>query len=149
SRSVRCHTGVRLANARWPERPVALVASPLLAPLAAYMPGVRQAIIADFPHRRLAVREQVVLARRLRRERYGTVLVMSRKWKAALAPFLAGIPERVGYLGEARFLVLNDARLGERSLPRLVDRCAALALPKDSPLADFLPPPQLAVPATD
>jgi heptosyltransferase-2 len=146
---VRCHTVVRLINARWPERPVDLVASPLTAPLAAYLPGVRQAIVADIPHRRLAVGEQIALARRLRRERYGAALVMSRKWKAALAPFLAGIPERVGHLGEARFLLLNDVRHGERSLPRMVEQCAALALPKDAPLPNILPAPQLKVPAAE
>ena len=31
------------------------------------------------------------------REGYGTALVMPRTWKAALAPFLAGIPERIGF----------------------------------------------------
>ena len=30
-------------------------------------------------------------------------LIMSRKWKAALAPFLAGIPLRTGFVGEMRF----------------------------------------------
>ena len=40
---------------------------------------------------------------------------MPRTWKAALAPFLAGIPERVGWFGEWRFGLLNDLRFGERS----------------------------------
>ncbi len=53
-------------------------------------------------------------------------LIMPRTWKAALAPFPAGIPERTGFLGETRFILLNDVRFGERRLPRMVDRCAAL-----------------------
>ena len=57
-------------------------------------------------------------------------LTMPRTWKAALAPFLAGIPQRVGFAGEARFILLNDVRFGERKLPRMVDRCAMLALPR-------------------
>ena len=54
---------------------------------------------------------------------------MSRKWKAALAPWLAGIPRRTGFVGEARFGLINDMRWGERALPRMIDRWAALALP--------------------
>src|SRR5699024_1174831 len=62
------------------------------------------------------------------------------------APFLAGIPERIGFIGEARFLLLNDVRWGEHELPRLVDQCAALALPAGSPLPAALPKPDLQVP---
>ena len=53
---------------------------------------------------------------------------MPRTWKSALAPFLAGIPERVGFVGEARFGLLYDLRFGERKLERMIDRCGALAL---------------------
>ncbi|MBX6425205.1 MAG: lipopolysaccharide heptosyltransferase II [Variibacter sp.] len=146
---VRCHTVVRVLKARFPSRPVDVVATSLTAPLADYMPGVRQAVVADIPHRRLAIGQQAALARRLRREGYGTALVMSRKWKAALAPFLAGIPERIGYVGEGRFGLLNAPRWGERRLPRMVDQCAALALPAGAPLPPAWPPPRLAVPAAE
>ena len=54
---------------------------------------------------------------------------MPRTWKAALAPFLAGIPERTGWVGEWRFGLVNDLRFGERKRPRMIDQCAALALP--------------------
>ena len=54
---------------------------------------------------------------------------MPRTWKSALAPFLAGIPERIGFAGEVRFGLLNDIRYGEKALPRMIDRCGALALP--------------------
>jgi ADP-heptose:LPS heptosyltransferase len=55
---------------------------------------------------------------------------MSRKWKAALAPWLAGIPVRTGFAGELRFGLLNDVRFGERKLPRMIDQMGALALPR-------------------
>ena len=71
---------------------------------------------------------------------------MPRTWKSALAPWLAGIPERTGFAGESRFVLLNDIRWGERALPRMVDRCAALALPKGAALPAEYPLPQLEVP---
>ena len=144
---VRCHSVVKVLNERYPERPVDVLATTLCAPLADYMPGIRQAIVWDLPRGRLALAEQSALAARLKRERYGNALVMPRTWKSALAPFLAGIPQRTGFLGEARLLLLNDVRLGERRLPRMVDRCAMLALPSGASQPPSWPLPELAVPA--
>ena len=144
---VRCHSVVKILNERYSERPVDVLATTLCAPLADYMPGIRQAIVWDLPRGRLALAEQSALAARLKRERYGNTLVMPRTWKSALAPFLAGIPQRTGFLGEARLLLLNDVRLGERRLPRMVDRCAMLALPSGASQPPSWPLPELAVPA--
>ena len=77
---------------------------------------------------------------------YGTALVLPRTWKAAIAPTLAGIPERVGFFGEARFGLINRMRWGEKALPRFIDKNAALALPADAPLPPEWPVPQLVVP---
>ena len=146
---VRCHTVVRLLQERWPERPVDLLTSRNNAPLLDYMPGVRKGIVCDLPRRKLPLSQYRDLARRLQSEGYGTALIMLRTWKAALAPFLAGIPERVGFFGEGRFFLLSDLRWGERRLPRMTDRCAALALPKDAPLPAHWPVPKLVIPPTE
>jgi heptosyltransferase-2 len=146
---VRCHSVVKLLKARYPARPVDLLSTTLCAPLADYMPEVRQAIVADLPRKRLPLGKHKALADRLRREGYGTALIMPRTWKAALAPFLAGIPERVGWVGEWRFGLINDLRWGERKRPRMVDQCAVLALPADTPQPEQWPLPELHVPAAE
>jgi len=146
---VRCHSVVRLLKARFPNRPVDVLTTTLCAPLLDYMPGVRKGIVWDLPRRRLALKEHWSLATRLAAERHGSVLVMPRTWKSALAPFLAGIPERTGFAGEARFGLLNDLRFGEKRLPRMIDRCGALALPKGSALPADWPKPELDVPAQE
>ena len=146
---VRCHSVVRLLKAQAPERAVDIVSSTLCAPLADYMPGIRRAIVADLPRRRLGMTLQVRLARELRQEGYGQALVMSRKWKAALAPWLAGIPLRTGFVGEARICLINDLRPGERQLPRMIDQMGALALPKGATLPADWPLPKLEVPAAE
>jgi heptosyltransferase-2 len=142
---VRCHSVVTLLRQRFPDRPVDMLTTKLCAPLADYMPGLRQAVLADLPRGRLALAEQRALAHRLKREAYGTALIMPRTWKSALAPFFAGIPERTGFFGEARFFLLNDLRHGERRLPRMVDQCAALALPAGAELPASWPLPALEV----
>jgi heptosyltransferase-2 len=146
---VRCHSVVKLLQARYPERPIDVLATTLCAPLADYMPGVRKAIVVDLPRKRLAFAHHSALAKRLKREGYGTALIMPRTWKSALAPFLAGIPERIGFAGEVRFGLLNDIRFGERRLPRMIDRCAALALPSGAKLPSAWPLPELRVPVSD
>ena len=146
---VRCHSVVQILRARFPERPVDLLSTALCAPLADYMPGVRRAIVADLPRGRIAMMDQMALAKRFRHERYGMALTMPRTWKSALAPFLAGIPERIGFAGEARFILLNDLRWGERKLPRIIDRCAALALPRGATFPTEWPAPELKVPPVE
>lgn len=146
---VRCHTVVRVLKVRWPNRPIDVLTTALCAPLLDYMPGVRAGILADLPRGRLALAKQWELAGRLRERGYQTALVMPRTWKSALAPALAGIPERIGFLGEGRFGLLNRWRTGERALPRMVDQTASLALETGAALPAAWPVPQLSVPATD
>jgi heptosyltransferase II len=121
----------------------------MVAPLLDYMPGVRKGIVFDLPRKRLALSAHRALAARLRAESYGDALIMPRTWKSALAPALARIPVRTGFVGEMRFGLINDLRLGEKALPRMVDRCAALALPGHATLPADWPHPQLVVPRAD
>lgn len=146
---VRCHTVVRVLKDRWPNRPVDVLTTGLCAPLLDYMPGVRSGIISDLPRGAIALDRQRALAEVLRSRNYGTSLVMPRTWKATLAPALAGIPHRTGFVGEFRFGLLNDWRWGERSLPRMVDCLSALALPPNIDLPMDWPEPQLIVPKAD
>jgi heptosyltransferase-2 len=143
---VRGHTVVELLRARFPSRPIDLLATTMVAPLVDYMPGVRKGIVVDLPRKRLALPQHRALAERLRAEGYRQALVMPRTWKSALAPFLAGIPIRTGFFGEARLGLINDLRPGERRLPRMVDRCAMLALPKGEGAPSQWPLPALKVP---
>ncbi len=143
---VRCHTVVRVLRQRAPTRPIDVLTTTMVAPLLDYMPGVRKGMIVDLPRKQLAFGQHSGLARRLRPEGYGQALIMPRTWKAALAPWLAGIPLRTGFVGEMRFGLINDLRTGERKLPRMVERCAALALPKGEVLPAEWPAPQLIVP---
>jgi heptosyltransferase-2 len=142
---VRGHTVVRVLKERWPNRPVDILVNKQVAPLVEYMPGVRSGIVWDLPRGSLALDRQRELAAILRAKNYGTALVMPRTWKSALAPALAGIPERVGFVGEVRFGLINQWRWGEKKLPRMIDKKCALALPEGTPPPVEWPVPQLQV----
>lgn len=146
---VRGHSAIRLLNARHAGTAVDVVTSSLCAPLVDYMAGVRKGIVCDLPHGELAWSARRALGARLRQEGYGQAIVASRSWKAALAPFFAGIPVRTGFFGEGRLGVITDLRFGEKKLPRMIDRIAALTLPKGIPLPAELPLPELKVPAAE
>src|ERR1700733_9254715 len=146
---VRGHTVVRVLKQRWPNRPVDLLATSLCAPLVDYMPGGRAGVVWDLPRSRLALARQRGLAALLRERNYGTALVLPGTWKSAIAPALAGIPERVGFFGEVRFGLLNRLRWGAKTKPRFIDQIASLALPDGAPLSPEWPVPQLRVPAED
>jgi len=108
--------------------PVDVLAPAWCAPVYARMRGTRRVFDSMLRHGELGLTRRRTLARTLSGEGYAQAIILPNSWKSALVPWLAGIPVRTGYTGEARFGILNDRRrLDDRALPRLVDRYAALA----------------------
>jgi heptosyltransferase-2 len=146
---VRCHSAVKLLREQYPDRPIDMLSSSLCAPLTDYMPGVRKAIVFDLPRGGIPLPRYRALADQLRAENYAQAIVMLRTWKSALAPWLAGIPTRTGFFGEARLGLINDMRPGEKKLRRMIDRMGALALPRGATPPGRWPMPELVVAAED
>ncbi|MEO8487433.1 MAG: lipopolysaccharide heptosyltransferase II [Betaproteobacteria bacterium] len=122
-----------------------VLAPPWCAPVFRRMRGVRRVIEHAMPHGRIDLRERRRIAGELRRENYAHAFVLPMSWKSALIPFLARIPRRTGYRGEARYVLLNDLRtLDRKLLPRLVDRFCALAGPPGTRVP--MPPAPVLVP---
>lgn len=111
---------------------VDVLAPPWCAPVYARMRGVRAIIENPIGHGTLDLGRQRTIATTLRANGYMRALILPNSFKSALIPWFAGIPRRTGYSGEARRLLLTDARrLDRRALPRLVDRFIALAAQPD------------------
>ena len=81
-------------------------ALPWVAPVYRAMPQVAEVIELPFAHGGLQWGPRRALARTLR-GRFDTAYVCPNSLKSALLPWWAGIPERIGYRGEARVGVLT------------------------------------------
>jgi heptosyltransferase-2 len=113
-------------------------------PAFARMPEVAGTLANPFGHGVLKLGARQRLARELKKSAYTQAIVLPNSLKSALIPLLAGIPQRTGYIGEARWGLLNDARrLDEKALPLMAERFAALAEPRGTPLPRPLPAPRL------
>lgn len=113
-------------KARDPATEIHVLAPAWSAPLLARMPEVAAVGENPFLHGAFDWSGRRALGHRLASADFDAAYVLPNSWKSALVPFFARIPRRVGYTGEARFVLLN-ARHPKSTLPRLVDRYAALA----------------------
>jgi heptosyltransferase II len=90
-----------------PGAKVDVLAPEWVAPVARRMPEVDDVIPVPFRHGALHLRKRWKLGRELKARGYRQAIVLPNSWKAALVPFFADIPLRSGYVGEARFGLLN------------------------------------------
>ena len=136
---------VSLLREPYEEASVDVLAPPWCAPVYRRMRGIRRIVDNPIAHGRFDLATRRRIASELKRERYARAFVLPMSWKSALIPWLAGIPRRSGYRGEARYVLLNDLRrLDRKALPRLVDRFCALAGPPGTNVP--MPPAPVLVP---
>ena len=104
------------------------LAPPWVAPVLQRMPEIAEVIDNPFAHGQLALGQRFKLGRQLAERHYQQAYVLPNSAKSALLPFFAGIPERIGFTGEARYGLINRRHtLDETVLPRMVERFAQLA----------------------
>jgi heptosyltransferase-2 len=144
---VRCHSLIQMIAEQYPDRPIDIVARRPVTEITAFMPQVRDAIGEDFQHGQLNPLARLALARNLRGRGYQTAYVLPSSIKAALVPFLARIPERIGWSQEFRRPLLSQPRFGMRRMPRMIDRICWLGIEGEEAAPAIWPEPRLQVPA--
>ena len=115
---------------------LSVAALPWVAPVYRAMPQVAEVIEWPFAHGRLdwAARRRAAAAIK---GRFDTAYVLPNSLKSALIPWLAGIPRRVGYRGEGRFVLLNRRLENRAGRPPMVAFYGAMA--GEPPGADARP----------
>lgn len=94
----------------------------------ARMPEVHDVIENPFGHGTLNVCGRWKIGRALGRRGYDQVIVLANSFKSAIVAAATGAKQRTGYIGEMRYLLLNDLhQLDKQKLPLMVDRYTALA----------------------
>ena len=103
-----------------------VAALPWVAPVYRAMPQVGEVIELPFAHGRLdlAARRRIAAGWR---GRFDTAYVLPNSLKSALLPWLAGIPRRVGYQGESRYVLLDERLPNPAGRPPMVAFYSALA----------------------
>lgn len=103
-----------------------VAALPWVAPVYRAMPQVASVLEWPFAHGRLDLFERAQTAARLR-GRFDAAYVLPNTIKAALVPWLARIPRRVGYQGEGRFRLLTERLPNPHGKPPMVEFYGSLA----------------------
>ena len=132
---------------------VTVGALPWVAPVLRAMPQVAEVLEWPFAHGRLDLARRRAVARELK-GRFDRAYVLPNSIKAALIPWLAGVPLRIGYRGEGRVGLLNRRLANPPDRPPMVSfyRALAVAAAEDRRAATRPAPartaPELHVPET-
>lgn len=128
---IMSHTLVQLLNSRFDE--IHMAAPRATSALAERMPEITSVVQLDITHGQIALGKRWRAARRLRELDVDAAYVLPNSWKSALIPFLAGVSERVGWHGEARYILLNRRHTGVEQHALMIERFMALAGPLPAP----------------
>ncbi len=105
---------IEAARRHWPSSYLAVLASPVAAPLLKNYPGIDKVLIDD------PQQDSRALGQRLRGERFDTAVVAHTTWRNYWAVCRAGIPRRIGWAGKLPGLLLASHRVFvSRSKPPL------------------------------
>lgn len=97
-----------------PDSVIDVIATPWVASVMRAIPVINEVIIGDFKHGLLQWAERKKLASQLKLAGYTHAYVLPNSFKSALIPWLAKIPNRIGYKGEMRWGLIT-APLGNPS----------------------------------
>ncbi|MDE2120242.1 MAG: lipopolysaccharide heptosyltransferase II [Betaproteobacteria bacterium] len=88
---------------------VTALALPGVADVLRATPGISEVVQTGFAHGRLDLRERMRLAARLRGQGFERAYVLGNNVKSRLVPWLARVPVRIGWRGEAAGALLTHA----------------------------------------
>lgn len=126
---VMSQTLFKLLRQQYPDNLIIDVfAAKFLHPLIARMPEVNNIIENPFKHKEFNLLKRIKIGLNLRKNKYDEVIILPNSIKSAIMPFFAGIKKRTGFIGESRYILLNNYfKLDKIAQPLMIDRFCALA----------------------
>ena len=99
-----------------------VIAKPYLNDLIKLMPEVNNVYNLDIQHRELGLMKRYKIAKELRKNNYTSAVVLTNTFKSAIIPWLARIPERIGYKKELRSFLLTrtDILISEVDITKIL-----------------------------
>lgn len=101
----------------FPKARITLLANPLVGQLFLGSPWVDRVMVFDRARTHAGVRGRWRLARELRREAFDAAIIFPNSFDAALVPWLAGIPVRLGKVSDGRGLLLTGRYRPQEQVP--------------------------------
>lgn len=135
----------KLLKKQDPSCSIDVLASIALHQVLIHMPEVDNYLTLPFEHGELKLSVRLALAKKLRDRAYTHAYVLPNSFKSALIPFWAKIPERIGWRGECRYVLLNNIKTSVTKVSLMVERFVALGIKSSEQLPTPLPLPQLHV----
>ena len=83
--------------------------------LQCFLPNVTNIIISKTSHGKLSFFYRLRLGYNLRKNNYSKSYILTNSLKSAIIPFIAGIKDRISYLGEYRYGLINKDYKNNRS----------------------------------
>jgi heptosyltransferase-2 len=121
-----------------------------VAPVLQRMDEINDVVDSPFGHGQLSLKARWRLARELAARHYDAVYVLPNSLKSALVPWMASIPQRIGFTGESRYGLVNVRHtLDKQALPLMLERFTQLAERPGAPLPKPIDYPRIRSTAAD
>ena len=127
---IMAHSLLQVLRTQDPEIQIDVLAPKSTLPITELMPEFSERILMPEGHGEFSLIKRWRLAQLLKAKHYTRAYILANTWKSALVPFLARIPKRIGWLGEARYGLLTHYLKHPERFPKMVERYVALAYPK-------------------
>ena len=104
-----------------------VIARPYISELIDLIPEINQKLFLDISHGSFGLSKRLSLVKEIKKNKYTDVYILPNSFKSALIPWLAGIPNRIGYTTELRHLLLTEKYEYKKHERTMVERYLHLA----------------------
>ena len=99
-----------------------VIARPYISELIDLIPEINKKFFLDVKHGSFGLSARLNLVKEIKKNKYSDVYILPNSFKAAIIPWLAGIPNRIGYATEFRKMLLTEKYKYKKRERTMVER---------------------------